>query len=129
MTYRILADATVLLHFAFILFAVIGGLAVLRWPRFAWAHVPVFLWGGGIEIAGGICPLTPLENNWRALAGQAGYATSFVEHYILPAIYPALWFPGGFPRWGFVALGVFVLAFNGAIYLRLWRRLQKPQDE
>lgn len=121
MTSRILADATLLLHLGFILFVMLGGFAVWRWPRLAWAHVPVFLWGAGIEIFGWICPLTPLENRLRALAGQEGYAGGFVEHYILPVIYPEVLF-GAFPRSGFIALGLIVIAINGAIYCRLWRR-------
>lgn len=122
MIARALADLVIVLHFAFILFAALGGFAVLRRPRLAWAHVPVFLWGGGIEIVGGICPLTHLENRFRVLGGAQGYADSFVEHYILPLIYPALLFPGGFPRQGFVAIGAVVLLVNGVIYWRLWSR-------
>ena len=122
MIYRLLADVMVLLHFGFILFVLLGGFLVLRWPRLAWLHVPVFLWGAGIELIGWVCPLTHLENYFRTLGRQAGYATSFVEHYLLPLIYPALLFPGGFPRTGFTAIGVFVLAMNGFVYWLVWRR-------
>lgn len=122
MFYRILADATVLLHLCFILFVVAGGLLVLRWRRLAWVHVPVALWGAGIELIGWVCPLTYLENHFRAEAGQTGYAGGFVEHYILPLIYPDLLFPGGFPRIGFTLIGVFVVVVNGVIYWLVWRR-------
>lgn len=122
MLYRILADATVALHFAFILFVILGGLLVLRWRALAWVHVPVALWGAGIELIGWVCPLTYLENHFRAKAGEAGYGSGFVEHYVLPLIYPDLLFPGGFPRSGFVAIGITVLVVNAVIYLIVWRR-------
>ena len=89
MTYRILAEGVVVLHFAFIVFVVVGGLFVVRWPRLALAHLPAACWGAAIELTGGICPLTPLENTLRQAAGDAGYAGSFIAHYLLPIIYPA----------------------------------------
>ena len=88
MTYRVLADLTVLLHLAFLVFVILGGLAVARWPRVAWVHLPCVAWGAWIELAGWVCPLTPLENRLRARGGEAGYASGFVEHYVLPVIYP-----------------------------------------
>ena len=121
MLYRALADATVGVHFGFILFVVLGGLLVLRWPRVAWLHVPAFAWGAAIEFGGWICPLTYLENDFRARGAAEGYGASFVEHYLLPLIYPDLLFPGGFPRGGFIAIGVFVLAVNAVIYWRVWK--------
>ncbi|MBL6958996.1 MAG: DUF2784 domain-containing protein [Rhodospirillales bacterium] len=127
MLYRILADAVVGLHFLFVLFVVFGGFLTFRWPRLAWVHVPSFLWGGGIELAGWVCPLTYLENDLRAQGAAAGYADSFVEHYVLPLLYPELLFTGGFPRTGFIWIGIFVLLLNGLIYGRLWwSRYHKP---
>ena len=106
-----------LAHAAFVAFVVLGGLAVLRWPRIAWVHLPVVAWGAGIEFMGGICPLTPLENHWRRLAGEQGYGGGFVEHYLLAALYP-----DGLTRGVQVALGLVVLAVNAAIYGYIWRR-------
>ncbi len=122
MPYRALADAAVGVHFGFVLFVLLGGLLVLRWPKVAWLHVPVFAWGAAIEFGGWICPLTYIENDFRARGAAEGYGTSFDEHYLLPLISPDLLFPGGFPRAGFVAIGASVLAVNAAIYWRLWRR-------
>lgn len=86
--YAVAADATVLLHAAFVVF-VVGGAALLwRWPRVAWLHLPAAAWGAWIEASGGVCPLTPLENALRARAGQAGYGGGFVEHYVVPILYP-----------------------------------------
>jgi hypothetical protein len=111
MLYRLLADAVVLLHSAFVLFVVFGGLLALRWPRAAWAHLPAAVWGAGIEMAGGICPLTPLENRLRRLGGEGGYAGGFVEHYVLPALYPA-----GLTRGVQWALAALVVGINAAVY-------------
>ena len=117
MTYRLLANLVLLGHAAFVAFVVLGGLAVLRWPRIAWIHLPIVAWGAGIEFMGGLCPLTPLENHWRRLAGEQGYDGGFVEHYLLAALYP-----DGLTRGVQVALGLVVIAVNVAIYARLWRR-------
>lgn len=120
---RAAADAVLLLHLAFILFAVLGAALVLRWPRLAWLHLPAALWAVGIELAGAICPLTHLENALRERAGQQGYAGGFIEHYLLPVIYPA----GLTPAVQYLLAGV-VLAVNFAAYAWLWRRrrLRRP---
>lgn len=120
MTHRILADAVLVLHLAFVAFAVLGGFAVLRWPRLAWLHLPAVLWAAGIALFGGICPLTPLENRLRAAGGEAGYEGMFIEQYVTALIYPE-----GLTRGIQVALGLLVLAFNLAVYLRLLRRMRK----
>ncbi len=105
------ADALVLLHATFVLFVVAGGALVWRWPRLAWLHVPAVLWGAAVEWFGWICPLTPLENELRARAGAAGYQGGFVEHYVLPALYPE-----GLTRTAQVAAGLIVVAVNVAVY-------------
>ena len=117
MLYRLLADFVVVLHFGFVLFVVLGGLLALRWPRAAWFHLPAAIWGAGIEFLQGICPLTPLENHLRKLGGEAGYAGGFVEHYVLPVLYPS-----GLTRGVQLALGIFVVAFNLVVYALVWRR-------
>jgi hypothetical protein len=89
MPARIAADLVVLAHLGFILFVILGGLLVLRWPRMAWIHLPAVIWGALIEFAGWICPLTPLENWLREASGTAGYQGGFIEHYLVPIVYPA----------------------------------------
>jgi hypothetical protein len=111
MLYRGLADLTVLVHFAFVLFVVGGAFLVLRWRRLAWVHVPAAIWGALIEFAGWVCPLTPLENRLRASGGSAGYRGGFVEHYIIPVLYPR-----GLTREIQIALGMIVIAINIGIY-------------
>ncbi len=128
MLYRVLADLVVAVHLAFIVFAFFGGLATFRWPRLAWVHVPAFLWGGGIALLGWICPLTYLENDLRAKGAARGYASSFVEEYLVPVIYPERLF-GEFPRSGFILIGIFIIAFNATVYWRLYRRLRAGTPE
>ncbi len=118
MPYRLLADLVVGIHALFVAFVVVGGLLVLRWPWVAAAHLPAALWGALIELRGGICPLTPLENSLRASAGRAGYDGGFIEHYQLPVLYP-----GGLTREVQLMLGALVVAVNVGVYgLVLWRR-------
>ncbi|MCM5570739.1 DUF2784 domain-containing protein [Burkholderiaceae bacterium FT117] len=111
MAARLAADALVLLHLAFILFVVLGGLLVAWRPRLAWLHLPAAAWGAWIEAAGAICPLTPWENRLRAMAGDAGYPGGFIEHYLIPLVYPGD-LTAQHQRW--LALGVVLL--NLAIY-------------
>ncbi|WP_306532478.1 DUF2784 domain-containing protein [Geobacter sp.] len=111
MGYSLLADAVVLIHGIFVLFVVLGGVAVLRWRRLAWLHVPAAVWGALIELTGGVCPLTHLEVWLRRRAGEQGYEGGFIDHYILPLIYPA-----GLTREGQIALGLLVVALNLAVY-------------
>ena len=118
---RWLADSVLVLHLAFIVFVVAGGLLVLRWPRLAWVHIPAAIWGALIEFTGSVCPLTPLEVALREQAGQAGYAGGFIEHYVAGLIYP-----GGLNRTVQVFLGLFVVGLNGVVYGRLWRRETRP---
>lgn len=85
---EILADAIVVIHFLFIIFVICGGLLVLRWPKMAIVHLPAVVWGAVVEIFGWICPLTPLENRFRDLAGETAYSGDFIGRYLLPVIYP-----------------------------------------
>ena len=118
MTWRLLADAVLAIHFAFLVFVIFGGLlAVWRW-RLAWLHLPALAWGIWIQFTGRICPLTPLENRLRVLGGEAGYSGGFIEHYLLSLIYP-----DGLTRSIQLALGLGLIAFNFLIYAwAFWRK-------
>jgi hypothetical protein len=120
MPYRILADATVVLHLAFVLFVVLGGVLVARWPRVAWVHLPAAVWGAWVEFAGWICPLTPLENWLRQRGGGAAYSSTFVEHYLVPVLYPSAL--SRELQWG---LGGLVVAINAVVYLFALRRQRR----
>lgn len=111
MIYWALADLVLAVHLAFVLFVVLGGLLVLKWPRLAWLHIPAAIWGVLIEYAGWICPLTPLENSFRARGGGAGYSGGFIEHYIQPVLYPA-----GLTRGTQIVLGSLALLVNLTAY-------------
>ena len=86
--YNLFADAIILAHFLFIAFVMCGGLLVIRWPRIAFVHLPAALWGAAVEIFGWICPLTPLENHFRNMAGNFQYSGDFILRYLVPVIYP-----------------------------------------
>lgn len=88
MLYLVAANLVVMLHLAFIVFVVLGGLLTFRWPRLIYLHIPAAIWGVCIEIFAWTCPLTPLENHLRSLAGEAGYAGGFIQHLLGPVIYP-----------------------------------------
>jgi hypothetical protein len=113
-----LAVAVVVGHFAFLLFVVFGALLTLRWRWAPWIHVPAAVWGAWIELSGGVCPLTPLENRLRRAAGGAPYPGSFIEHYILGILYPA-----GLTRELQLALGLGAVALNLGLYVWVARRL------
>lgn len=118
MLWRLAADALVLVHLAFILFVMLGGLLVWRWPCLCWLHLPAVAWGIVVEALHLTCPLTPWENQLRRAAGDAGYTGSFVEHYLLPVIYPA----GLTPQIQLV-LATLVVLVNATVYgVLLWRR-------
>jgi len=118
MAYRILADLVVGVHVLFVVFVLAGGLLALRWPWVVAAHLPAAVWGTLIEFRGWICPLTPLEQSLRASAGQAGYEGGFIEHYLLPVLYPV-----GLTQRVQLVLGSLVIAVNVVVYgLLLWRR-------
>lgn len=119
-SYRVAADAVLLLHGLFVLFAVLGGLLAARRRWVAWVHLPAAAWAAWIEFSGGVCPLTPLENSLRARAGATPYEGGFVDHYLLPLVYPT----GLTPRIQ-VALGVIVLLANLAIYAWVLRRSRR----
>ena len=124
MPYHLLADLIVFVHLAFVLFAVFGGFLVWWWKRVAWLHVPAFLWAALIELAGWVCPLTPLENRLRELGGATPYRTDFVAHYLLPLLYPA-----DLTRNVQIVLGILVLGGNLGIYGWLVERTWKKREE
>jgi len=115
--YRILADLVMLVHFAYIIFVMGGALLVLHRRTWMWLHLPAVVWGIWVEFFAKTCPLTPLENDLRARAGQAGYSGGFIDHYIARVIYPE-----GLTFRGQAVLGGFVLVVNVVLYWWVLRR-------
>jgi hypothetical protein len=111
MLYRLSADLILIVHLAFILFVMLGGLLVLRRPRLMWLHLPAVVWGALSEFLGVLCPLTPLETALRELGGRSGYEGDFIAHYITAVIYPS-----ELTRGIQIALGFSALLLNMAIY-------------
>ena len=121
--YSVLADAVLVLHFLFVLFVVLGGLLAVRCRWIVWAHIPAALWGVAIEVGGWICPLTPLENRLRALAGEPTYHGDFIARYLMPVIYPE-----GLTREMQVSLGFAALILNLLVYAIVLRRWRRPRS-
>ena len=118
---RLAADLTLVLHLAFIAFALLGALLALRWRWVPWFQLPAAAWGIYVEVSGRLCPLTDIENHFRRLAGQGGYSGGFVERYLLPILYPA-----GLTRdVQFILAGIVIVA-NAAIYGFIFLRRRRP---
>lgn len=120
MLFRVAADAVLVLHLAFIVFALVGAALTVRWPWIPLVHLPAASWGIFVELSGRICPLTYLENHLRVEAGQSGYAESFIEHYLLDIIYPA-----GLGADLQMLLAAVVATTNAAIYAWLFHRRRR----
>lgn len=118
--YRVLADLVLVVHAAFVAFAILGGLLTLRWRWLAWLHVPAVSWGALIEFTGWVCPLTPLENSLRRAGGSAGYSGDFVEHYLFPVLYSTT-----LTRSDQIVFGVGLLLVNVAIYAIVLQRFRR----
>ena len=119
MPYALLADLVLILHATFIVFAVFGGLLVLWRRHFIWFHVPAAGWGVLIELQGWVCPLTYLENDLRVAAGGRGYAGGFVDHYLVPLVYPP-----ALTQETQIILGLALLLVNVVIYTLVWRKFR-----
>jgi hypothetical protein len=115
-----LADAVLVLHGLFIVFAALGALLVAWRRHWVWAHLPALAWAVWIQVTHGICPLTPLENRLRHAAGQAGYEGGFIEHYLEPLIYPA-----GLTPQHQIAIAVALVAANALLYVWAFLRHRK----
>jgi drug/metabolite transporter superfamily protein YnfA len=118
--YNVLANAIVLAHFLFIAFVICGGLLVIRWPRLAVVHLPAVVWGAAVEIYGLVCPITPLENHFRMLAGDTSYSGDFIARYLLLVIYPE-----NLTTTIQQLLGRLVIAVNVIIYIVVIRKYRK----
>jgi len=122
MTARLLADALVVVHLAFIAFVLAGGFLAARSRGWALLHLPAMAWAAWTEFTATLCPLTPWENSLRVAAGDAGYAGGFVEHYVIPLVYP-----DALTARAQVGLGIVVVALNAAVYAFVWRKWRRAR--
>ena len=118
------ADLVVVAHATFVVFVVVGGLLVVRWPRLAWVHLPASAWGVLIEFAGWVCPLTPLEHYLRQRSGGSAYQGEFIEHYVLSLLYPA-----HLTRGGQICLAAFALIVNMFVYWQVIRMTSREKND
>jgi Protein of Unknown function (DUF2784) len=122
MGYRLLADLVLALHFAFLAFVVGGGLLARRWRWLVAPHLLAVAWGVYIEATPGLlCPLTTWENAFAVRAGDAGYEGSFIEHYLVPVIYP-----DGLTPAVQRGLAVLIILVNVAVYAWPRRAVRPP---
>lgn len=122
-TYAALAALVVFAHLAFVVFATVGGVLALRWPRIAWVHLPAAAWAVFVEFSGRLCPLTPLENILRRRAGLEDYSGDFIANYVFPVLYPE-----GMPRRVQMAIGAFVLVVNAIAYAFVIRSRRRADE-
>lgn len=116
MIYGIAADVVLVAHLLFILLAMLGGLLVIWRRRLMFLHLPALAWAVWIELTHGICPLTPFENSLRMRAGEAGYSGGFIDHYLLPLIYPPGLTPGDQNLLAAILIGLNLLFYAAAWY-------------
>jgi len=120
-----LADLVLIAHALFVVFVIFGGLIVLKWHKVMWLHIPCALWGALIEFFGWICPLTYLENYFLEISNGNSYDGGFIQHYLLPIIYPP-----GLTTGIQILLGATVIVINFIIYWIVWRyRYDKYKSE
>ena len=122
MICRAAADLVVICHLLFIAFVMTGGFLVLLHRAWSIVHLPAVMWAAMIEFRGSICPLTPLENWLRFKGGRGAYKEGFVEHYLMPVIYPS-----SLTERTRIALGAAVIAVNACIYLWVFFRARKRE--
>lgn len=116
MVFHILANLVLLIHLLFLAFVFLGAFLVRRYHWLAWLHLPAVTWAGVVEFTGWYCPLTPLENWFLQLGGEAGYSGGFVETHLLSVIYP-----DGLTRSIQIALGCLVVLINVLLYAYILR--------
>jgi len=114
--YSFFSDIVIVLHFLYVVFALVGGVLMLWWRKIVWLHLPSALWAAFISFVGWVCPLTFLENWLRIKGGETGYSEGFIAKYIEPILYPA-----GLTHWHQVVLGIIVIGLNLAIYSYIFR--------
>ena len=123
MGYRLAADGMMIAHLLYIIFVVVGGLLVVRARWLLWLHVPAVAWAIYVQFVGRACPLTSWEKGLRDLAGESGYDGGFIDHYLMPVIYP-----DDMPVAMNMVLGTAVVLVNAAVYAKLLAGARKARQ-
>lgn len=118
--YELFANLTLLVHFIFIVFVVLGGLLFFIFPKTIYIHLPGLLWGIYIEFTSSICPLTDLENWFLDQAGLITYDHPFINHYLFPIIYPE-----GLTPDIQMYIGTILIVINLGVYGLILRKIKK----
>ncbi len=122
MQYRIFADLVLVTHFLYILFALFGALLVIKYRWLAWLQIPAFIWAATVNVSHTVCPLTRLEVSLRKFAGDTPYQGDFIEHYLMPVIYP-----GPMTQGFIIGSAVAIVLGNIAIYAWIYYKIPKPK--
>lgn len=86
--FHFLTLLTVIVHFLFILFVIVGGFLSYKSKLVRIVHIGSVIWAVYAEISPGvICPLTTLENYFGNHAGLTTYKGDFITRYLIPIIY------------------------------------------
>ena len=109
------ANCVLIFHAAVALFAVLGAPLILIDPRIAIIHLPIVAWSSIVNLAHWTCPLTPLEQRLRLLAGQSSFQGGWIQHYVDPIVKPL-----GMPRKLELVAGVSVVVWNAVLYGVVW---------
>ena len=115
--YEFLATLTLIVHFLFLLFVILGGLLFFIKPWILYFHIPAFFYGVYVELTQSICPLTYLENYFLTKANLATYTTTFIQNYLYAIIYPI-----NLTKEIQISLAIALMIINGIIYGFIFKR-------
>jgi hypothetical protein len=113
-----LADVTVVVHFTALLYIGLGGFVAWRWPKTIFVHVFFAAWGVAINTLPIACPLTALEDYFRARQGLGPLPGGFNEYYIYDDLIPRALLP--------VVAGMAIAALIVS-YVGVWMRWRRSQ--
>ena len=118
--YELAANLTLIVHFAFILFVVLGALLFFVSTKIVFTHIPAFIWGSYIELTHSICPLTYLENWFLHKSNLTTYSEGFIQNYLVSIVYPT-----NLSKDLQIYLGITIIVVNMIIYGFIISKLKK----
>jgi len=115
--YEFFATFTLIIHFLFIVYVILGGLFFFIKPWTIYFHIPAFLYGLYVEFTQSICPLTYLENFFLSKANLTTYSISFIQKYLYVIIYPI-----NLTKELQITLGISLIVINIIIYAIIYAK-------